>query len=156
MIRKFNPEDKDEVMSLWLKTTTKAHDFISANYWSDSYDFVCKECLCKSETYIYEDKRQIKGFISILHDNYIGGLFVSSPFQGQGIGNKLLNYIKRCKTNLSLHVYVENKSALRFYQKSGFKIIADQIDDKTGKEELLMAWSLGCKSGFNKHHQGDS
>lgn len=156
MIRKFIPGDIDKVMSLWLETTIKAHNFISADFWADSYEFVCNECLCNAETYVYEDKHQIKGFISILHNNYIGALFVDNRFQGQGIGGKLLNYIKSRKPNLSLHVYVDNKSAVRFYQISGFKIIADQIDDKTGKEELLMAWSLGCKSGFQKHHQGDS
>ncbi len=156
MIRKFQTEDTAKVMDLWLETTTLAHDFISAAFWSDSYEYVLNECLYKSETYIYEDKHQIKGFISILESNYIGGLFVARVFQGQGIGTKLLNYIKKHKPNLSLHVYVENKSAVEFYQKSDFKIIADQIDLKTGKEELLMAWSLGCKSGFQKHHQGDS
>ena len=44
MIRKFVPEDLQEVMSIWLETNQKAHDFIASNYWSSHYEMV-KETL---------------------------------------------------------------------------------------------------------------
>lgn len=156
MIRKFTPADTDKIMNLWLETTTKAHDFIDPEYWTENFDYVRNECLLKSEAYIYEDRRRIKGFISILKGSYIGALFVSPDCQRQKIGTKLLNYAKKLHPSLSLNVYVNNKAALDFYQKNDFKIIVDKIDLDTGEEELFMAWGLGCKSGFQKRRQGDS
>ncbi len=40
MIRKFKNEELDTVMSIWLETNMKAHDFINKSYWQGNYDMV--------------------------------------------------------------------------------------------------------------------
>ena len=115
-----------------------------------------KYYLPNTESFVFEDKRQIKGFISIIDDKYIGALFVDPLFQKQKIGSKLVNYVKKIYSELSLKVFTKNIKALHFYQKNGFKIIAEQIDESTKEEELLMSWSMECKSGFAKKHPEDS
>lgn len=60
-------------------------------------------------------------------DGWIGLLFVEPKYQGKGIGKALLEAIKsyfkenKCKT-IRLFVMKDNKLAVHFYQKLGFKI----------------------------------
>ena len=72
------------------------------------------------------------------------------------IGSKLLNYAKKLYPELSLKVFLKNEAAVRFYKNNDFKIVGEQEDESTGENELLMSWSLGCKSGYQKQHPGDS
>lgn len=156
MIRQATASDNKTIVSLWLETSLQAHDFIKAEYWQNAASYVEEKLLPVAETYLYLDKRKLKGFISIVDGAYIGALFVKKAYQGQGIGKKLLDYVKRKKSSLSLRVYIKNKQALRFYQNYGFKILREEVDDATGEAELFMVWSMGCASGHFKRHQGDS
>lgn len=156
MIRKIKPAEYEEVTALWLKTSLEAHDFIEAAYWQKMSNSVARDYLPHSETYIFVDRHQIKGFVSILENNYIGALFVAPEFQRQKIGSRLLAYVRRCRPTLNLKVFAKNKSALRFYQKQGFKIVAERIDESTRAKELQLSWAVGCISGFNKSFPTDS
>lgn len=55
-------------------------------------------------------------------------IYVLSPYQGQGVGAKALNFVlqlaKRTnKTYVWLGVWEKNEAAIRFYEKWGFKKI---------------------------------
>ena len=115
-----------------------------------------KYYLPNTDSYVFEDKRQIKGFISIIDDKYIGALFVMPKYQRMKIGSKLLNFAKKLYPELSLKVFLKNENAVRFYKNNDFKIIGEQVDESTNEKELLMSWSLSCKSGYQKKHPGDS
>lgn len=156
MIRYATEKDYPTLTKLWLASSFSAHDFISENYWQQMAKSVENYYLPNSETYVFEDRRQLKGFISLTENNHIGALFVAPPFQKQRIGTKLLRYIRRRRPHLSLKVYIKNEAALRFYQSAGFKILGEQTDPTTGETELMMSWAVGCISGFQKRCQGDS
>ncbi len=156
MIRNFRPADTDKLVSLWLETTVSAHPFISEEYWVQNEPFVREECLPKAQTYVFEDKHKLKGFISVLDKGHIGALFVGKAYQGKKIGSKLISFAKKRFSHLTLNVYAKNVRAFSFYQRVGFKIISEQTDKQTGEKELTMSWALGCKSGFQKRFQGDS
>lgn len=156
MIRKITLADYDKIAEIWLTTSLKTHDFIEENYWREMLPSVKNKYLPMAETYVLEDKHQIKGFISLLKDNYVGALFVKSDLVRKKIGSKLLRYVRRNRPNMSLRVFTKNKNALKFYQQSGFKIVAENTEDSTQEEEVLMAWARGCKSGDKKAYLGDS
>lgn len=156
MIRFFHSADTDRLVSLWLRTSVSAHSFISEEYWKKKEAFVRTQCLSSAQTFVFEDKHKLKGFVSVLDKGHIGALFVEEEYQGKKIGSKLMNLVKKRFSHLTLNVYVKNTPAVSFYQKSGFKIISEQIDEQTGEKELMMSWALGCKSGFQKRFQGDS
>ena len=46
-------------------------------YLQDNYNAVKVIYLPLSKTYVYEDGKEIKGFLSILNDDFIGALYVS-------------------------------------------------------------------------------
>lgn len=156
MIRKSKQQDYEKLTKLWLEASLKAHDFIAADYWEQAADKIKTIYLPAAQTYVFEDKHQLKGFISLLDNNYIAALFVSRGHQKQRIGTKLLQYVRRRRPNMQLRVFVRNTNALRFYQKCGFKVVSEGTDTETQEKELLMAWAQGCFSGHVKIYKGDS
>ena len=140
MIRKMKNIDINRVADIWLKTNLKAHYFIPEQYWISNYEFV-KELLPQAEVYVYEDDKMIQGFIGI-NDEYIEGIFVSDEMQSRGIGKMLLDYIKDKKDRLQLKVYQKNVRAMSFYQREGFTIQSESMDEFTGEKEYVMNWEL--------------
>ena len=57
-----------------------------------------------------------------------------------GIGKLLLDYTKNKKVRLRLNVYQKNTRALSFYQREGFDIQCERLDDVTGEKEYTMLW----------------
>lgn len=138
MIRKLQITDINKVASIWLDTNLKAHYFISSKYWKSNFELV-KEMLLQAEVYVYKNGQKIQGFIG-LSDKYIEGIFVSDEVQSHGIGKLLLDYVKDRKAKLSLNVYQKNTRAIHFYQREGFKIQQEGLDEATGEKEYVMLW----------------
>ena len=138
MIRKLQKVDINKVADIWLKTNLKAHYFIPEQYWTNNYAVV-KEMLPQAEVYVYEDDKIIQGFVGI-NAEYIEGIFVSDKIQSHGIGKILLDYIKDKKVRLHLNVYQKNVRAISFYQREGFTIQGERMDEFTGEKEYVMNW----------------
>ena len=115
MIRKLLNGDIDRIADIWLKTNLKAHYFISNQYWKSNYELV-KEMMSQ-----YEE-----------------GIFVSDEMQSCGIGKLLLDYVKDKKVSLRLNVYQKNARAISFYQREGFIIQCEDLDEDTGEKEYTM------------------
>ena len=138
MIRSLQKADINRVADIWLDTNLKAHSFISNQYWKSNYELV-KEMLSQAEVYVYEDDQKIQGFIG-LSDKYVEGIFVSEKMLSQGIGKLLLNYIKDRKDVLRLNVYQKNIRAIHFYQREGFEIQCEGLDEATDEKDYVMIW----------------
>ena len=130
--------DINRVADIWLNTNLKAHYFISEQYWKDNFELV-KKMLLQAEVYVYENDHEIQGFIG-LSGEYIEGIFVPEEMQSQGIGRLLLNYIKNRKVKLLLNVYQKNTRAIHFYERVGFEIQREGLDEATGEKEYVMIW----------------
>lgn len=141
MIREFKENDLNIVMRIWFDTNTQAHNFISKDYWTNSYEMV-KEMLPQAELYVFEEEsaNRIEGFIG-LTGNYIAGIFVRGEVQSSGIGKQLLDYVKNIKSSLALNVYQKNKQAIYFYQREHFVIQSEATDVDTNEKEYIMVWN---------------
>lgn len=139
MIRRFQESDLETVSEIWLDTNSKAHSFISAQYWKDQLEAV-KQMIPQAEVYVYENESKIEGFIG-LNGYFIEGLFVRSDEQSKGIGKQLLDFAKTKKGRLSLSVYQKNARAVRFYQREGFAVQAEGKEENTGEKEYSMRWN---------------
>ena len=138
MIRQLQNKDIDKIMEIWLESTIDAHKFISKEYWNENYNIVKDMYIPMSKTFVYEDNDDIRGFISVINNDFIGALFVEKNYQGQGIGKSVIDYAKNLYDNLSLAVYKENEKALEFYKKMEFKIISENINEDTNCVEYIM------------------
>ena len=139
MIREFNQSDIDQIINIWLEASIKAHYFIGSEFWESKVNDMKDVYIPSSETYVFEDTKIIKGFISLLGDT-LAALFVSPRYQGNGIGSQLILKSKKIRKKLVLTVYKENRRSIEFYRKNGFEIIKEQIDSHTGHLELLMEY----------------
>ena len=138
MIRKLQKADINKVADIWLDTNIKAHDFIPAQYWKSNFELV-KQLLLQAEVYVYENDKEIQGFVG-MNKEYVEGIFISDKMQSQGIGKILLNYAKDKRNKLLLNVYQKNARAISFYQREGFKIQFESLDEATGEKDYVMAW----------------
>lgn len=140
MIKKFEIEDLDEIMNIWLETNISAHGFIKASYWKENFEMV-KEMMMSSEIYLYKEDNKIYGFIGLI-DDYIAGIFIKDKYQSRGIGKNLLDYVKSNRNRLLLSVYNKNNRAIEFYKREGFIIVKNEIDEANNEKEFVMEWHL--------------
>lgn len=140
MIKEFKIENLEEVMEIWLQNNINAHDFIEKEYWINNFDLV-KKLLPDAKVYIFQEDNIIKGFIGVIEDGYIAGLFVKEEYQREGIGEKLIKYIKPKYNQLKLDVYSKNKNAIKFYLKNNFKIVNEKNNEDTNELEYEMIFS---------------
>lgn len=141
MIRKFETQDLDAVMQIWLHGNLDAHAFIAASFWTEHFEMV-RDLLPQAELYVHEDAstRQIDGFIG-LTENHIEGIFVAESARSKGVGKSLLEYAKSCKPCLTLSVYQKNERALAFYRREQFVVQSEGIDEDTNEAEIQMLWT---------------
>ena len=141
MIRKFETQDLDAVMQIWLHGNLDAHPFIPASFWTDHFEAV-RDMLPQAELYVHEseDTRQIDGFIG-LTGNHIEGIFVAKAARSKGVGKALLEYAKSRKPSLTLSVYQKNQRALAFYQREQFTVQSEGIDEDTNEADIQMLWT---------------
>lgn len=139
MIRKFEKNDINAVMEIWVNENIRTHNFIAKEYWKDNYEYV-KDILPKADIYVYILDEQVVGFVGV-NNNYVEGIFVDINNKHSGIGTSLLDRIKENKDNLTLNVYKKNANAIKFYEKNNFIITSKNIDKNTNEIEYTMTWS---------------
>lgn len=138
MIRKFQISDMEEVMRIWFLGNKDAHSFIPEGYWYSHFNEV-REGLLQADVFVYDVNGKIQGFIGMVNE-YIAGIFVDGTCRSSGVGKQLLSYVKRKNDRLLLGVYQKNTRAIAFYQKEGFLILSDAVDEVTGEQEYTMFW----------------
>lgn len=143
MIRESNPNDLEQMLAIWLDASCLAHSFIPSSFWESKQEDMRNLYLPSTTNWVYVDEKsgKVKGFISI-SGNYIPALFVDPAVQGKGIGCALLEQVKKCSSRLILNVYAENERAIRFYQKQGFILVGEDIEEHTGHKEFMMEYIL--------------
>ena len=52
----------------------------------------------------------------------------------------ILNYVKQRYEKLSLEVHRKNIRAIAFYQREGFSILSEAVDEDTDEKEYIMVW----------------
>ncbi len=142
MIRPFRNSDMDEVIGIWIEASEEVHNFVKPGFWRSRAGDMQENYIPASETYVFEESGKIKGFFC-LYGNTLAALFVDPRYQGRGIGGKLVEKAMELRGDLGLTVYRENRQAVRFYEKHGFKAVSCRVDENTGHREIIMKGSAG-------------
>lgn len=98
--------------------------------------------------FIYEINNKIVAFViyTVLYDNIeIIDVFVLNEYRKQGIATSLLNKIINDNTNknITLEVNINNKQAIKLYEKLGFKKISVRKKYYDGVDGILMLKEVG-------------
>jgi GNAT superfamily N-acetyltransferase len=95
-----------------------------------------------SVTLVASSNDEIGGFASV-RDGWLDHLYVAPPFQGQGLGARLLAAAKdESPCGLRLHVFQPNLAARRFYERRGFKLVEMRSgsSNEEGEPDAAYEW----------------
>ncbi|MCC6123303.1 GNAT family N-acetyltransferase [Weissella cibaria] len=137
-LNSFSDRDLEQLAQIWLNGNLQAHSFIPAQYWKNQFVNI-KKMLLEANIFVYRNNETIIGFLGEL-DGYIAGLFVDMNYRNQGVGSRLINYLKQINDKLTLSVYVDNINAVNFYENKAFIIDSVGMDTETDSKEYHMIW----------------
>jgi putative acetyltransferase len=141
LIRIHRETDLEEMVRIWYETSITAHPFVPATFWASYKSAMKEKYLPLAENYVFEQEGKVTGFISLAGEK-VCALFVAPEAQGKGEGKALLEHAKALKGKLSLKVYRDNRKAIIFYEKSGFRAAGEETDNYTGCLQVLMEWEI--------------
>ncbi|MCL6266015.1 GNAT family N-acetyltransferase [Flagellimonas myxillae] len=116
----------------------KIHDVIKASYWGRYRTFeMTKTSIENSICFgMYSDRGEQLGFARMITDKlvfaYIMDVIIFEPYQGQGLGKKLMQHILNVPDIQDVHtIALKTKDAHGLYESFGF--------NKVGDSEMWMA-----------------
>lgn len=143
-LRPYRPEDLEETIALWLRAWTVTFPDIDfrkrLDWWRARW---LNELLPVGEAVVAEDrKKRVVGFVVITPaTGYLDQIVVGPELWGTGLAEKLLEYAKRrCPSGVELHVNQSNQRAIRFYEREGFRVTAEDVNPRSGLPILKMRW----------------
>ncbi len=137
MIRKYDTDDRAELLDVWYDASQIAHPFWTSDLFEQERRDISQEFLPIAETWVFEREGQVVGFISLL-GNEVGGIFVAPTRHGQGIGRALMDHARASRDHLKLEVFEANEIGRAFYDAYGFGLIGERLDEKTGLRLLRL------------------
>ncbi|KUL93973.1 acetyltransferase [Bosea sp. WAO] len=123
--------DLEALSAIWFEASLLAHPFIGEERLREQRVLIETRYLPEAETWVACRAGEPVGFVSLL-EHFIGGLFVASGQQGNGIGRTLVAHALKLKGELMLEVYTDNKQAYAFYEALGFKELSRRAQDDEG------------------------
>lgn len=124
-------------MDIWSQASALAHPFLDKNFVEKVRTDMRALYLPNSQTWVYEDKNSVVGFIAMIN-NEIGGLFVLPEYQFKGIGTKLVDFVLQDNDELEVEVFERNFIGRAFYDKYGFVLLKKLSHKETGNEILRL------------------
>ena len=137
MIRAYRADDLNSVLGVWLRSARDAYAFLEESFFECERFELERTWMPVAETWIYEADGRVVGFIALIEQE-LGGSFVDPEMQGRGIGRALVGHARRLKGALELSVFAENARGLRFYERDGFEVVGEQIEERTRRTELRL------------------
>ncbi len=139
MIRAYEAPDLNQLLDVWYEASCLAHPFLSEEFLDQERDNIQNLYLPMTETWVYLADERVVGFISLLGDE-VGAIFVHPMYHGRGIGRQLMDWAAARRDYLELEVFVENPIGRRFYERYGFRQVAEGIHEDTGFPLLRMMY----------------
>lgn len=139
VIREYIKNDQEDVLDVWYSASLIGHPFLDQEFLVKERETIKNKHLPNADTWVYVDGDKVIGFIAML-DNEIGGIFVRSDQQRNGIGRQLLDYVKQFHDTLELTVFANNNVGRLFYEKYGFHKVGEEIDANTGQIQYRLRY----------------
>jgi GNAT superfamily N-acetyltransferase len=142
-IRPGSEADWAACMEVWHRSAGMAHAFLGAEALQRQSEDIRHRFLPSSRVVVADVRGTVVAFAAWLEDAQhaeLGGLFVHPSWQGRALGTELLRSSAPRDRPVCVHVYRANRSARRFYERLGFRAMADTANsDAPDGLELLVA-----------------
>lgn len=117
-IRSATEADLDALTDVWERAARPSHDFMDPDDFTDLRPAVRDAYLPSMDVWLVEADGRPVAFVGA-RDSHVELLYVDPPFQGQGLGTRLLAVIAEHGAT-SVEVYAGNDTGVAFYQSQGF------------------------------------
>ena len=132
MIREFQDEDTESIISVWRSASAVAHPFLSDSFMDQGEQDIRNIYLKFAETSVTVVDNKVVGFIAMAEDE-IGGLFLSPDFHGQGLGRDMVDLVRESNSSLKVEVFEKNAIGRRFYAAYGFQGTETYLHEPSGE-----------------------
>jgi len=139
-IEKFESKNFEVLMKIWESSVLETHQFLKAEDFLYFKEVIPRDYMPYLDIYVLNDNG-IRGFLSI-DAKQIEMLFIEAGARGNGYGARLLKYAIEKLGIETLDVNEQNKQALGFYNKFGFKEIGRSGKDASGRDYPILHLSL--------------
>jgi len=137
----FDPRRTDELIRMWRESFEHGVGIVDTHPLEEQRQYFVDEILPKFDLRVAMKNNEIVGFVASDGDS-IDALYIRVSEIGNGIGTSLLNWAKdRSNGKLWLFTFARNLNAQRFYEKSGFEVIARGREPIWGLDDIKYEWS---------------
>jgi putative acetyltransferase len=142
-LRPYVADDEDAAIALWQRTWQQAYPHIDfagrvawwRERWRSELVPVCVITVAMADG-------EVAGFVTVdPRSGYLDQLVVAPEAWGSGAAKALVAAAKeQSPKGLELHVNRDNIRAIRFYEKHGFAITAEETNPRSGAPIYRMSW----------------
>ena len=140
MIRRYQEKDLPELLEVWRRASLVAHSFLPADFILDEAEKIPTIYVPAAEIWVYVLNEMVVGFIA-LGDTEVVAIFVDPDYHGQGIGRALMDHARSLRGELLVDVFKLNQVGRRFYERYGFKVVAEYHHAESGQQVIRMRLS---------------
>lgn len=142
LIRQRIAADNPRLLDIWLRAVHATHHFLQASDIDALLPQVRDLYLPAVEVWVAVDSDDHPlGFIG-LNETHVEMLFIDPEVRGQGIGTRLLDFMRESRPALSVDVNEQNPKAVGFYLHYGFVQTGRSPIDGQGQPFPLLHMSL--------------
>jgi putative acetyltransferase len=141
-LRRYQIEDEDAAIALWLRTWQQAYPTIDfahrLAWWRERWR---DQLVPKAAIIVAEQQRELVGFVTIDTSGYLDQLVVAPDHWGSEVAKELLDEAKRLSPEgITLLVNTDNVRAIRFYERNGFAHAGEDRNPTSGRPVQRMEW----------------
>ena len=141
IITKYDPKYAEQSVQMWRESKEKAIGQKELHSFDNHVNFLNHILSKQFQIDLALIDQLVVGMIAY-NNTEISQLYIHNDYQGIGIGQTLLDKAKtQSNGRLTLYTFEVNKSAQRFYEKNGFKIIGKGHENEENLPDLLYEWN---------------
>jgi putative acetyltransferase len=142
-LRAYRPSDEDAAIALWQRTWQQHYpqiDFAArVAWWRERWR---KELVPVATIMLAERDGALVGLVTVDPKTcYLDQIVVAPEVWGSEVAAALLAEARRISPHgLDLKVNADNARAIRFYEKHGFVIAGQDVNERSGAQVHVMSW----------------
>nr|WP_154893984.1 GNAT family N-acetyltransferase [Paenibacillus xylanexedens] len=141
-ISKYNSKYAEHTVKMWRASKERAIGQADIQSFEDHLYFLNHILSEQYQIDLALLDEKVVGMIAY-NETEISQLYIHIDYQGNGIGQTLLNKAKaQASGNLTLYTFEVNKNAQRFYEKNGFEIIDRGHENEENLPDIRYEWKL--------------
>ena len=144
VLRRATEDDAGAAADVWLRSFATALPSVRlAHTEQEVRDWVRHVLVPRHETWVALVDERVVGLLT-LGDGELEQLYLDPPWQGGGIGGRLVDLAKRRRpAGLTLWTFQVNESAHRFYERHGFRAVerTDGARNEEREPDVRYVWS---------------